>query len=254
VNLQELFGASFIGLLFLLVFFGLMIIFAAAGRSRPGVNLRNIPAFTRLGRSIGLAVEAGKRLHLSLGRGGLADLPGASALVGLSVLSRITRVASISDRPPVATSGDATLALLSQDTLKNTYEAIGEDSQYDPGSAQLSGLTPFSYAAGTLPLIYDEEVSASILIGHFGSEAALITDAAERVGSLTMAGSDNLTAQAVFYATAEEPLIGEELYAAGAYVNAGLMHAASLRAQDVLRWVVAAAILVGAVLKLFDLV
>jgi hypothetical protein len=32
------------------------------------------------------------------------------------------------------------------------------------------------------------------------------------------------------------------------------MHAASLRAQDVLRWVVAAAILVGAVLKLFDLV
>ena len=175
---------------------------------------------------------------------------GASGLVGLSMLQRIARAASISDRPPVATSGEGTLAVLSQDTLQSVYHSIGADSQYEPTSGQLSGLTPFSYAAGALPVVYDNQVAVNILAGHFGSEVALLTDAAERSGALTLAGSDNIAGQAVLYATAQEPLIGEELYAAGAYIQAGPMHLASVRAQDIMRWALIAGILVGVVLKL----
>jgi hypothetical protein len=120
-------------------------------------------------------------------------------------------------------------------------------------AGRVSGLTPTSYAAGTLPIIYDEQISATVLAGHFGSESALITDAAERNGSLTLAGSDNITAQAVFVASAQEPLIGEELYAAGAYINAGPIHVSSLRAQDIFRWVLIIAILVGAVMKMLGM-
>jgi hypothetical protein len=123
-----------------------------------------------------------------------------------------------------------------------------------PTGGQVSGLTPFSYAAGTLPAIFDEHVSTTILSGHFGSEVALITDASERVGALTLAGSEDLPAQAVLYAAAQEPLIGEELFAAGAYLNAGPLHTASLRTQDVLRWVLILAILVGAILKFFQMI
>ena len=61
--------SGLLGLVFILIFVGLMIIFAASGRSRPGINLREISAFTKLRRAIGLAVEAGSRLHISLGRG-----------------------------------------------------------------------------------------------------------------------------------------------------------------------------------------
>jgi hypothetical protein len=111
-------------------------------------------------------------------------------------------------------------------------------------------LTPFSYAAGTLPVILDEGTSTHILAGHFGSEAALLTDAAERNQGLILAGSDNLSAQAVLYAGAQEPLVGEELYAAGAYISADSVHAASVHAQDILRWVLVLAILAGVVLKL----
>jgi hypothetical protein len=66
---------------------------------------------------------------------------------------------------------------------------------------------------------------------------------------MSLGGSENLSAQAVLYAAVQEPLIGEELFAAGAYVQAGPMHTASLKAQDVLRWVLIVAILAGAVLK-----
>lgn len=247
MNLSNLLGLGFV-----VIFLLLMITYASITRKRPKGSWREIAAFSRLGRSIGLAVEAGKRLHISLGHGSLNGLQAGSAFVGLSVLQRIARVASISDSPPVATSGEGVLGILSQDTQKSTYRAIGSANLYDQSSGQITGLTPFSFAAGTLPVIFDQNVAANVLAGHFGSEVALITEAGERNGSLTLAGSDNLTAQAVLYAAAQEPLIGEELYASGAYIQAGNMHSASLRTQDFMRWVIILAILVAAALKLVN--
>jgi hypothetical protein len=238
-----------LGLVFLLAFLILIIIFTVTGRQHPTRYLRELPAFARLSRSIGRAVEAGERLHVTLGRGSLNGLQGPSALIGLVLLQRITRAASLSDRPPVATSGEGSLAILSRDTLRSAYRDLGIPEQYEPTSGQLTGVTPFSYAAGAIPVILDQQVTANVMAGHFGAEVALLTDAAERSGSLSLGGSDSLPAQAVLFATAHEPLIGEELYAGGAYTSSGPAHAASLRAQDVLRWVLIAAILGGALLK-----
>jgi len=240
-----------LGLVFILVFFGLMIMFAASGRSRPGVKMRRISAFTKLRRVIGLAVEAGSRLHISIGRGGIIGAESASAFVGLSVLERLAGSSSTSDNPPIATAGEGAIGTLAQDTLRGTYKRIGLGEQFDPTTGRVAGLTPFSYAVGVMPLVSDEKTGANVLMGHFGSEVALITDAGERSGNLTLAGTDNLPAQAVLYTTAHEPLIGEELYAGGAYLNAGIMHDASLRTQDVLRWALIIVIILGTLAKFF---
>ena len=210
---------------------------------------REIPAFTRLRKAIGLAVEEGSRLHISLGRGGLTTPQSAAELAGLEMLRRVAELTSASDRPPVATSGDGAIAILSQDALQASGQAVFSTG-YDATAARLTGLTPFSYAAGVLPVMRDENVSANVLMGNFGIEVALLTDAAERGNTSTMAGSDNLPAQAVLYASAQDPLIGEELYAAGAYIKARPFHTASLIVQDILRWLVVIVILVGAILKL----
>jgi len=254
VILFGLSGTNLVGLAFLLLFVVFMLVFAFLTRKRPAYNLREIPVFRRLGHAIGLAVEAGTRLHLTLGNGNLSGTQGASAVIGLTILERIARTASISDRPPIATSGDGSLGVLSQDVLYNAFRSIGASNLYKPAGGQVSGLTPFSYAAGTLPAIFDEHISTTILSGHFGSEVALITDASDRTGALTLAGTEDLPAQAVLYAAAQEPLIGEELFAAGAYLNAGPLHTASLRTQDVLRWVLILAILLGSILKFFQII
>ena len=242
-----------LGLAFTLAFFGLIILFAVVGREQPPPKLRAIPAFNKLRRSIGLAVESGSRLHLSIGRGNLTGPESAVAFVALSVLERLIKLTSTSDRPPTATTGNASLAIVSQDTLIGTYRDIGISDRYTPTAGQLTGFTPLSYAAGTTPIIQDEKTNTHILIGNFGNEIALITDAGERSGDLTLAGTDNLPAQAILYATAEEPLIGEEVFASGAYLRAGLMHFASLRAQDILRWLLVIIILAGSALKIAGL-
>ena len=236
---------------FLILFLILIMAFAVYERVRKGGrNLREIPAVSRLIYAIGLAVEDGTRLHVSLGSSDMTGPQSSAALAGLSILERAARTASISDNPPVATSGDGALSILSQDALAGAYREMSVFEMFDSGQARLVGVTPFSYAVGTIPVIQDEQVSASILTGHFGPEIALITEAADRTNGFTLAGSDSLPGQAVLFAAAQEPLIGEELYAGGAYLRAGLVHTASLRAQDVLRWLLIAAILAGGALKL----
>jgi hypothetical protein len=240
---------NIVGLIFILVFLGLMLAASFIFRQREGRKLREIAAFNRLQRAIGLAVEAGSRLHISLGRGQLLSPQSSIGYVGLSILGRIARSTSISDRPPVATSGEGSLGILSQDTQQDAAKYLGVES--DPTRGRVTGLTPYSYAAGTLSFIQEEDIGANLLIGSFGNEVALITDAAERADSMTLGGTDNLTGQAALFATAQEPLIGEETYAGGAYLGAGPMHTASLYAQDILRWILIILILIGAVLKLF---
>jgi hypothetical protein len=219
-------------------------------RRRSPASLRRIDAYERLNRSVGLAVENGTRLHISLGRGNLFTARGGSALAGLAMLRRLAERTSVSDRPPVVTSGDASLAILSQDTLQSGYRAAGVEEQYRVSTGRLTGLSPFSYAAGTLPIVHDENVSANIVLGDFGPEAALLTEAAERENTNLIAASDNLSAQSIFYAAAQDPLVGEELFGAGAYVGAGPSHEASLNVQDILRWIIILAILIGSLLKL----
>ncbi len=233
----------------MLLFLGLIVGLAVFNRRRSFLALRAIPAFVKLRRAIGLAVEDGSRLHLSLGSGGVLDQRSAAAFVGLSMLRRVADITSVSDQPPIATTGEATLAILAQDTLQSAFEKMGASAQYDPTSARLTGVTPFSYAAGTLPVIADEMVSSNLLAGSFVNEAALITDASERGQNFSLAGTDDLTGQAILYASAQEPLIGEELFAGGAYLEAGALHNASLHAQDILRYLVILTILGGAVLR-----
>ena len=215
-------------------------------RRRSPATLRVIEAYERLNKSVGIAVENGTRLHISLGRGNLFTARGGSALAGLAMLRRLTERTSVSDRPPIVSSGDASLTILSQDTLQAGYRAAAAEEQYRFSTGRLTGLSPFSYAAGTMPIIRDENVSTNIFIGDFGNEAALLAEEADRENTNLIAASDNLSAQAIFYASSQDPLIGEELFAAGAYVGAGASHEASLNVQDILRWLIILAIIIGA--------
>jgi hypothetical protein len=239
-----------VGLAIVLVTAGLMTTFALIRRKRSIQTLRSIPAIERLRRSIGLAVEQGRRLHISLGSASIVQPTSASALVGLAALESVAQVSSTSDRPPVATSGDGTLALLSKDTMRAAFRKNNALDQYDPDRGRLAGPSPFTYAVGTIPTIRNEHIAANFFLGHFGPEVALLTQATNQENEFTIAGSDSLLAQSVLYATAQEPLIGEELFAVPAYLGAGKMHESSLKTQDILRWVLAAVLVAGSILTL----
>ena len=236
----------------LVVFSVIMLIGFSLLGDRVKASFRDIPAFIQFTKALGTAVEDGTRIHFSLGSSSVASSRTAASFSAISILRRIVELSAISDKPPLATSGDAALAILSQDSLQTAYRVAGAEQKYKAASGCLTGVTPFSYAAGTLPAIYDEDISANVLAGGFGIEVGLLSDAAERTHSFILAAADSLPAQAVLYVSAQEPLIGEELFASGAYFNAGRAHLASLYTQDVLRWLIVIALIGGAVMKLVE--
>lgn len=223
-------------------------------KRRSPAHLRKIPAFTRLSRSLGLSVEDGTRMHISLGHGNLLDPRGGSALAGLAMLRIIAERTSASDKPAVASAGEAAIGLLTQDSIQAGYQAAGASDFYVPTTGRVTGLTPFGYAAGAMQIIRDEDVSANVLAGHFGPEVALLTESADRENQTVIGASDNLSGQAVLFASTQDALIGEELFAAGAYLGAGASHEASLIVQDILRWLILLALLGGALAKFAGLI
>ena len=243
-------ATGFTGIVIIVLFLGLMIFFSIINQDSKKRNIRPIPAYDKINQEINIAVEDGTQLHISLGRGGMTGPESASALAGLSILKQIIEKSSFCDHPPVASTGDAVISILAQDTIQGTSKAISVTDRLRNPSGELIGVTPFSYAAGSLSTIRDSNVSANIHTGWFGNEVIWFTTAGERQSSPTIAGAAQLPAQAVIYASASDPLIGEELYAGGAYLGAGKIHQASISAQDVIRWIIIVIIL-GSVLLNF---
>lgn len=235
--------------LLIIVFAAFLLLVITLWKRNSPAHLRDIPALTRLYRMLGLSVEDGTRLHISLGRGSLLDARGGSALAGLATLRIIAEKTSVSDMPAVASSGDAVLGLLTQDTLQAGYKAAGVDEFYSHTTGRVTGLTPFGFAAGAMNISRNEKVSTTVMLGHFGPEAALIADASDREGVPLIGASDDLSGQAILFANTQDALIGEELFAAGAYLGAGTAHLSSLTVQDILRWLVILALLGGAAIK-----
>lgn len=230
---------SLIGALVVVVFSGLVIVFSSKRfRTKSPPLFRKLTAAVKLRRAIGLAVEDGTRIHVSLGSGSLVDPSNPSALAGLSTLNRIGQMASTSDQPPMCTSGSGDLQILSRDVLRGNATETHTLGQFDPGLARMTGVTPFSYAIGAVESMQDSGTSATVFMGEFGAEAGLLCDGAEKQKSYKLAGSNSIIAQSIFFALADDVLIGEELYALPAYLGAQAAHQASLRVQDIFRFVI----------------
>jgi hypothetical protein len=245
-------GIDIVGLVILALFLLFLLLYAGLGRRWPAV-FRPVKGYEALGAAIERAVEAGERVHLSLGTGSVIGSDAAPALAGLVVLSRVASATSMSDRPAVVTAGDGAMAILAQDTLREAYQRANAPERYRHTSGRMLGPTPFSYIASLPMLLASEDVSVHILAGSFGAEGALGADFGQRHDAFVLAGTDDAQSQALLYATAEHPLIGEEIFAGGAYLDLGPLHRASLRAQDAMRVLIIGAILVGVVLRTFGM-
>jgi hypothetical protein len=236
--------------LLLLLAIGMVIGFGFFGKRWP-VVFRRLREYEDLKLALERAVEAGERIHLSLGTGTATGVESAPALAGLAVLSKIAASTILSDKPIIVSSGDGALMVLAQDSLYSSYIHHGASADFDPTSARMLGPTPFSYAAGIPALLHQEQVSVHVLSGAFGLEAGLAADFGRREQAYVLAGSDDLQSQALLFTTADSPMIGEEIFASGAYLEVNEFHRASLRTQDILRIILIAFIILGTLLTTF---
>lgn len=235
----------------LAVFVMVLLAFTVAAQ-RPGARpagFRELEPLRDLPTHVGEAVESGRRLHVSLGHAALGQADTVTMLAGLNTASQVASVAAISDRPPVITSADGAVTLLTHDVLRQIYREQNASERYTGNAAQVVGLSPLSLAAGLTSLVKDDAVASNIVIGSFGPEVALLTEASQRQKVATLGASSDLSGQAVLLAAADQTLVGEDIYATSAYLSQNAGRLAGLRAQDVMRWIVILGMVAGVVVK-----
>lgn len=228
-----------LGLMTLLLTLVVIVVVAQFFRRRTtALALRPIPAYTVLPAFVARSVEASRPLHLSFGSAGLGDETTLLAVASAELAYQLAAQAAISDAAPIFTLTAAGAFPLAQDTLRRAYASRNlldryraEHVRWYPG-----GERSLAFAAAITALHADDDVAADILIGSHGAEIALILDSAYRRGLPTLAFSNQPEGQAVAWALAEHALIGEEIFAAGTYLNGGSVQLAESVAVDLLRW------------------
>jgi hypothetical protein len=230
-----------LALLFLLIFTGLLAFFAVrVRRGGPKPVLRRIRAFEAMKGLVGRAVESGRMLHISLGVGSAANQTTADSLAGLTVLDFLSEQAADTGIPPVVSMADPTVMLLAQNGVRTA--GGGEEATEQ---VRLIAPQPAAYAAGVMNILDSDEVNGTVQVGKFGDEYLLIGETAARHGMAHIGGASDPNTLPFIYASAQETLLGEEMYAAGAYLKHIPAHIGSLVAQDTMRWVVALVMLGG---------
>lgn len=239
----------------ILVTVSLMLVFVRRVRSGARFGLRPLRVPEQFKLHVGRAVESGGLLHLTLGRAELSGPAGPTSVVALELLDYLAEEGCRNNIPPVVTMGEGTVFVAGQDVVRHAYErtGLGHEGTVETGLFLAPADFPMAYAAGVTTVYHQEKLANTLALGRFGSEIGIMTEAAVRTGIEQVVGTDDPIAMAVATANTEQVLWGEELFAATAYLEGNPAQLASIRTQDVLRWIVVVAIIVFLLLRLLDI-
>lgn len=230
---------------FVFLFLGIsMIVLVGSTLVGRRLHLRPLHGYQALPAQLSRVIEEGQSLHLCLGSGGVGGSDTAVTLAGLAVLDGLAEESVATDISPLVTVADPTALIMAQDILRRAYIRQGNPKGYDPTFVRYVASAPLPYAAGVMDLLSGEDTSTNVMAGVFGTEAALIADEGARRGLAQIAGVADPAALSVLYPTVNHLAIGEEMFAAGAYLRGLPAHIASLPAQDIARAVLVVFILV----------
>jgi len=236
-------------LLFLIAFLPAFYIYGRQVQRGKLPDLRPIQAFTALRGVMARAIETGRAVHVSLGVGGITSDVTADSLAGLSALEYLADQSAATGLAPIVTMADPTLLPLAQDVIRRPHGADREEAAKAVRHVRWIAPEPAAYAAGVMDILGGEGVDANVMIGSFGDEYLLMGEAASRRKITHIGGASDPNVLPFVFASADQALMGEDMYAAGAYLSRKAWHIGSLLAQDFMRWGIVAVMVVLVAIK-----
>jgi hypothetical protein len=236
-----------------LLFFMIYLWRTGWGRKQPGqrFGLRPLHAYDAAREGLSRASETGRALHTSPGTGGVraGGSATASTLAGMTVVESMARASAITGAPVIATTNDAVAYALTENAIRRGYQRAGWSMEGESGGARMvSHEDSIAYVAGAAEVVAQQKTSHAVTVGQFGPESLFLLEAQRRAGANQIAGSSDSQGAALMLLAADQTLIGEEIFASGAYLERRQSHIASLLAQDGLRWLIILGIIAGFIL------
>lgn len=230
-------------LLFLLAFGGALLYSIRAARKRGSTYIRPLAGLEAIEDGVGRATEMGKPVLFIPGTG---DIDQVETLAGLAVLGRIAKITATYDTPlmvpclypmPLAAAGEV---------VKQSYIDAGKPDSYNDDIVQYMAGESFGFAAAVNGWMMRAKPATCIYLGQFHAESLLLAETGNAAGAIQIAGTAQPEQLPFFIAACDYTLIGEELYAASAYLTKEPKLMGSLKAQDIFKFVIGTSIIIGA--------
>ena len=217
-------------LIFALVFCIIVGVFIQVAKRRPNLFIRKIGGLEAVDEAIGRSTEMDKPVFFVHGLGGVGGL---ATMAAINILGRVaTRAAEHDSRVKVMNS-DPIVTAVSQEVVQQSYMQAGRPDAFNPDDVSMVASDQFSYVAAVSGRMVREQPGAIFLLGSFAAESLLLAETGASTGAIQVAGTDSYTQLPFFITTCDYTLIGEELYAASAYLSREPKLLGSLRGQDV---------------------
>lgn len=208
-----------------------------AGKKLP--TIRRMAALDAIEEVVGRATETRRPILFTQGMGGGDTLysseGGPQIVAGLSVLSYVSRLAAKYNAKLICTVGYADVYLPTIETVRSGFLAEGHPEAFREEDIRYVGATQGSYASSNMDLIRSEQVAGTVIIGPLWAESLMMLFNAADIGAIQVAGTSYTHQMPFVAAVADYSLIGEEIFAAGAYISKDPGLLGSIFGEDIVK-------------------
>jgi hypothetical protein len=234
--------------MFLVVAIFTLVLINYSKSGKINITLRKIAGLEAIEESIGRATEMGKPIHFSPGLGDIIGATAAETFAALEVLSYVTRMSAKYNAELVVTIRQPNVFPLAQESVKQQYMAAGKSDMFKEDTVRFLSNQQVAYTTGVVGFMHREKVAANIMAGLYMGEALLLAEAGAQIGAIQVAITASMTQLPFFVAACDYTIIGEELFAAGAYLSQDRIKLGGIAAQDYIKLAVMATAVAGALL------
>ena len=234
-----------------------MLIFSAAivgniyyARSGKEIFVRRIPGLEAVDEALGRATEMGRSILYILGLGDVGDV---ATIASMAILGQVARRTADYETPLRVPCRDPIVLNVVREMVRTSYINEGRPDAYNEDNIFFLTSGQFAYAAGVDGMIVREKPAAIFLQGTFYAESLILAETGNSIGAIQIAGTTAEHQLPFFIAACDYTLIGEELYAASAYLSKEPMLLGSLRGQDWGKVVLFAVLVMGVVLEMLGI-
>lgn len=232
------------------IFIVSLLILGNIARARRGkaIFVRRIPGLNEIEEAVGRAAEMGKPLLFHPGTGQVRDI---GTLAALGVLGHIARQSARMGLKLIVTTFTPVMVPVIEEIVKQAYEEEGQGELYDPGNVRFLAASGDQLALATADLMRREKTASHFFFGVYDYTSLLLAEPGNHTGAMQIAGTDQYFQIPFFIASCDYTVIGEELYAASAYLTREPTMLGSLTGQDYAKILLVMLIVAGALITTF---
>ncbi len=233
--------------LVILIFFSILL-FYYLNKAKKGAELyiRRIAGLEAVDEAVGRSTEMGRPILFILGLGYVSDIP---TLAGLAILKRVAKKAAEYESEVIVPCYDPVVMTAAQEVVKEGYMEAGRPDLYNEKNVYYLTADQFGYAAGVDGIMVREKPGAVFLQGLFYAESLILAETGHSIGAIQISGTTAVTQLPFFIAATDYTLIGEEMYAASAYLSKDPLSLSTIKAEDVAKMVFVVLIVLGVIFE-----